>query len=38
MRDIVQVSVGILNSITGTIAKGSTIQPVVPEIILDDGF
>jgi hypothetical protein len=30
MRDIVQVSIGILNPYAGTIAKGSTIQPVEP--------
>lgn len=38
MRDIAQVSIGISNPIAGTFAKGSTIQPVVPEIILDNGF
>ena len=38
MRDIVQVSIGIFNPIAGTFAKGSTVLPVTPEIILDDGF
>ncbi len=37
MRDVVQVSIGISNSFSGTFAKGSVIQPIIPEI-LDDGF
>jgi hypothetical protein len=38
MRDIVQVSTSVSNPFAGTFAEGNKILPVVPDVILDDGF